>query len=177
MALSINLPSDFAPAAAALREHSGHPAAQQFLQQLRRDARWSPVLPRMLLRLARRLHAPVHGIDVLVVTLVGFRQRRLRRLVAALVAVAQARRRAGEYIYADGRELIIIGGDDAPRRYGVPDGFGRPMTYGSALDLGRPPLMTAEPAATPAPSPAPAPAPSAPSRPPTRPPSPGFVTR
>jgi hypothetical protein len=169
MPMTLNLPPDFRPAAEALRAHPKDPLALEFLGQLRRDARWSPRLPRGLLWVARRLGSPMRGTGFLEVTLAGFRSRRLRHIGSALLAIARARRKRGEYIYDDGRDLLIVGGDDAPPRFGTPDWFGRPQNLGSVLDIGKPPpVLPSEPAA---------PSPSSPTRPPARPAAPDFIAR
>jgi hypothetical protein len=124
MPMTLNLPPDFRPAAEALRAHPKDPLAQEFLEQLRLDARWSPRLPRGLLWVARRLGSPMHGTEFLKVTLTGFRSRRLRHVGSALLAIARAGRKRGEYIYDDGRDLLIIGGDDAPSVSARPTGSG-----------------------------------------------------
>jgi hypothetical protein len=171
MPMTLNLPPDFRPAAEALRAHPKDPQAQEFLEQLRRDAHWSPRLPRGLLWVARRLGSPIRGTDFLEVTLTGFRARRRRHVGSVLLAIVRAWRKRREYIYDDGRDLLIIGGDDSPQRFGAPDWFGlQPPPFGSILDLDRPPAMSSEPAEPP-------PAPPAPAAPPPRQAGPSFLTR
>jgi hypothetical protein len=168
MPVSINLPADF-QAAAALRDYPQDPAVQAFLKLLRAGVLWSPRKPRLLLAIARRLKAPLSHRDVLTVVSSGFQAK---YVASALSAIARAWRLRGDFIYADGRNVPIIGGDDAAQRYGAPEWFGQSQPLGgSILDLARPSVPSAEPTAAPPP---PAPAPTAP---PPRPATPSFITR
>jgi hypothetical protein len=171
MPAAINLPSDFQAAAKTLRASPCYPAVLAFPQLVRAEIPWSPRLPRTGASApCAALWPPLGTFDPHRLSLPAAAARRRGDL-----AIAQARRRRGDYIYDDGRDLLIFGGSEAPRqRLRTPDGFGRPMTYGSILDVGKPPpMMSAKPAAIPVS----APAPPAPTIPPPRLTSPTFATR
>jgi hypothetical protein len=87
---------------------------------------------------------------------VGFRGgNRPRRLGQALAVIVRRwrRNRQGEYIYADNRDLLVLG-DGSRSRYGAPESVLQPTTHASPVG----PLPVAE-------SPSSAPAASTPSRP------------
>jgi hypothetical protein len=170
MPAAINLPSDFQATAKTLRTSPCYPAVLAFPQLVRAEIPWSPRLPRTGAPApCAALWPPLRAADPHRPSLPAAAARRRGDL-----AIAQARRRRGDYIYDDGRDLLIFGGSEAARqRLGTPDGFGRPTTYGSILDVGMPPTMSAEPAAVPVS----APAPPAPTIPPPRLTSRTFATR
>jgi len=162
---TINLPRDFAaPVTQALRAYGDDEATREFLRLVKAGRAWEPHFPRLLLWVARRFGvAPPRGAALLRVVLVGFRDRRLRRLVRALAELGRRQPERTGYIYED-RELLVFG-DSAPRRYGVPDGFGRPMQMPSMYPGDQAPTASA-----------PASPPPRPAAPAVRPP-PSFITR
>jgi hypothetical protein len=166
---SINLPSDFAEdVVRTLRDDPRAPAVVEFRHMLRAEVLWSPRMPRTLLWVARRLHASLYGPNFVLVTLTGFRGRRLQHVGAALWAIARAWRRRGTFIYEGDKDLLVF--EAGPQRHrDTPAGALRTTHYPS-------PAAASSPPPTPSPSPSPSPAP-APSTPPPRPTTPTFVTR
>jgi hypothetical protein len=119
------------------RNRTRPPIVQAFLQFATVDMSWSQAWPRRLLELAAALGVSLTGVDRIVVLNVGFPRRRptapartcARGDRPALAAAAQTAGRE-RFIYRDGRDLLVLGGE--PRhRFGAPESILRPSLHAS----------------------------------------------
>lgn len=187
---ALRLPADLARAARdALTAEPEHSSVRSFLRLVRENRSCSPARPRGLLRWGYDRSISVRGGRYVTILLTGFagagQVRRMTRALAELLigyAEVTADPTKGE-IYADGHELLVIGGGGS-RFAGDPWDYGRdpfsPAGAGVAAELAvLPPTAAGGTPAPKLPAPAPAvPAPAAPARPAVRPPgAPPFVAR
>jgi hypothetical protein len=132
------------------------PAVATFAALAFDEVPWSPGWPRLLLRLSGWLGLDVAGPDRAIVLMTGFcvggKGDRLRRIGRAVAALLRCWRRRGQFIYADGRDLLILDSGEPRQQWGASSSALRPVAYPSVVDSLSPP---AAPSTAPPPPPRP----------------------
>jgi hypothetical protein len=172
--MPFKIPPDLAgDLANTLVRESDRPVVREFCTLAIAGVPWHPGWSRLLLRLAAGLEVPVTGLDRVFLLTTGFRGGdRPRRIRRAIAVILREWRQRGQYIYRDGRDLLVLDSGEPRRRYGAPESLLRPIQYPSPMG----PMPTPE-ASSPAPAPMPHPPAPPPPAVPTAPAAMPYLTR
>jgi hypothetical protein len=118
----------------SLIQQPNDPVVRRFLQLAYAKTAWRPGWPRRLLRLIAWLQIAIYGPRRGALLLTGFCVPAVERaayIVKALVVILREWRQRRQYIYRDGRPLLVLGDGEPRQRFGAPSWALRPQQFPS----------------------------------------------